>query len=76
MWSRKGEDFTAKFPDVQAALTRPSRKRLRARRGIWSWTGERLDAPQQRMVNTAATVRRRLAPARPASFVASPTIRR
>jgi ATP-dependent DNA ligase len=36
------------------------------------WTRERLDfdALQQRMVNTAATVRRRLAPARPASFVA------
>ncbi|TCN32190.1 hypothetical protein EV642_128100 [Kribbella sp. VKM Ac-2500] len=35
-------------------------------------TGDRLDfeALQQRMVNTAATVRRRLAPARPASFVA------
>jgi ATP-dependent DNA ligase len=36
------------------------------------WTGERLDfdALQQRMVNTPSTVRRRLAPARPASFVA------
>jgi ATP-dependent DNA ligase len=36
------------------------------------WTGDRLDfdALQQRMVNTAATVRRRLAPAQPASFVA------
>ena len=36
------------------------------------WTGERLDfdALQQRMVNIPATVRRRLAPAKPASFVA------
>jgi ATP-dependent DNA ligase len=36
------------------------------------WTGDRLDfdALQQRMVNTAATVRRRLVPAQPASFVA------
>jgi ATP-dependent DNA ligase len=36
------------------------------------WTGDRLDfdALQLRMVNTAATVRRRLAPAQPASFVA------
>ena len=36
------------------------------------WTGERLDfdALRQRMVNTPATVRRRLAPAKPASFVA------
>jgi ATP-dependent DNA ligase len=36
------------------------------------WTGERLDfdALQQRMANAAATVRRRLAPAQPASFVA------
>jgi len=36
------------------------------------WTGERLDfdALQERMVSTAATVRRRLVPAKPASFVA------
>jgi ATP-dependent DNA ligase len=35
------------------------------------WTGDRLDfdALQQWMVNTAATVRRRLAPAQPASLV-------
>ena len=38
----------------------------------WLWIGERLDfdALQERMVNTAATVRRRLVPAKPASFVA------
>jgi ATP-dependent DNA ligase len=36
------------------------------------WTGERLDfgALQQRMVNSAATIRRRLAPKQPASYVA------
>lgn len=36
------------------------------------WTGERLDfgAIQQRMVNSAATIRRQLAPMRPASYVA------
>jgi ATP-dependent DNA ligase len=35
------------------------------------WTGDRLDfdALQQRMVNTAATVLRRLAPSQPGSFV-------
>jgi ATP-dependent DNA ligase len=40
--------------------------------GVHVWTGEQLDfdALQQRMVNTPATVRRRLAPAKPASFVA------
>jgi hypothetical protein len=37
------------------------------------WTGNRLDfdALQQRNANTAATVRRRLAPTQPASFVRS-----
>jgi ATP-dependent DNA ligase len=36
------------------------------------WTGERLDfgALQQRMVNSAATIRRRLAPQQPTSYVA------
>ena len=36
-----------------------------------AWAGERMnfDALQQRMVNTAATVRRRLAPAQPASLM-------
>lgn len=36
------------------------------------WSGERLDfgALQQRMINSAAIIRRQLAPKRPASYVA------
>ncbi|TDW94496.1 ATP dependent DNA ligase-like protein [Kribbella pratensis] len=67
LWSRNGKDFTAKFPDVQAALA----AQVEVDCELVVWTGERMDfdALQQRMVNTAATVRRRLAPAQPASLV-------
>lgn len=70
--SRTGKDFTAKFPDVQAALAAQVPIGCVLDGELVVWTGERLDsdALQQRMVNTAATVRRRLAPAQPASFVA------
>jgi ATP-dependent DNA ligase len=72
LWSRTGKDFTAKFPDVQAAMAAQVPIGCVLDGELVVWTGERLDsdALQQRMVNTAATVRRRLAPARPASFVA------
>jgi ATP-dependent DNA ligase len=72
LWSRNGKDFTAKFPDVQAALEAQLDADCVLDGELVVWTGERLDfdALQQRMVNTAATVRRRLAPAKPASFVA------
>jgi ATP-dependent DNA ligase len=72
LWSRNGKDFTAKFPDVQAALTAQVITDCVLDGELVVWTGERLDfdALQQRMVNTAATVRRRLALAKPASFVA------
>jgi ATP-dependent DNA ligase len=72
LWSRNGNDFTAKFPDVQAALESQLTTDCVLDGELVVWTGDRLDfdALQQRMVNTAATVRRRLAPAQPASFVA------
>jgi ATP-dependent DNA ligase len=72
LWSRNGKDFTAKFPDVQAALEIQLPTDCVLDGELVVWTGDRLDfdALQQRMVNTAATVRRRLAPAQPASFVA------
>lgn len=72
MWSRNGRDFTAKFPDVQAALETQLATDCVLDGELMVWTGDRLDfdALQQRMVNTAATVRRRLVPAQPASFVA------
>jgi ATP-dependent DNA ligase len=72
LWSRNGNDFSAKFPDVQAALADQIRTDCVLDGELVVWTGERLDfdALQQRMANTAATVRRRLAPAHPASFVA------
>jgi ATP-dependent DNA ligase len=72
LWSRNGNDFTAKFPDMQAALAAQVNVDCVLDGGPVVWTGERLDsdALQQRMANPAATVRRRLAPAQPASFVA------
>lgn len=72
LWSRNGKDFTAKFPDVQAALTAQVDVDCVLDGELVVWTGERLDfdALQQRMASTAATVRRRLAPAQPAAFVA------
>ncbi|MFC5264818.1 RNA ligase family protein [Kribbella qitaiheensis] len=72
LWSRNSKDFTAKFPDVQAALETQLPTDCVLDGELVVWTGDRLDfdALQQRMVNTAATVRRRLAPAQPASFVA------
>ncbi|WP_168197265.1 ATP-dependent DNA ligase [Kribbella sp. ALI-6-A] len=72
LWSRNGNDFTAKFPDVQVALARQVDVDCVLDGELVVWTGNRLDfdALQQRMASTAATVRRRLAPAQPASFVA------
>jgi ATP-dependent DNA ligase len=72
LWSRNGRDFTAKFPDVQAALEAQLTTDCVLDGELVVWTGDRLDfdALQQRMVNTAGTVRRRLAPTQPASFVA------
>jgi ATP-dependent DNA ligase len=72
LWSRNGKDFTTKFPDVQAALAAQLDIDCVLDGELVVWTGERLDfdALQERMVNTAATVRRRLVPAKPASFVA------
>ncbi|WP_432945756.1 ATP-dependent DNA ligase [Kribbella sp. CA-253562] len=72
LWSRNGNDFTAKFPDVQAALVAQVDVDCVLDGELVVWTGERLDfdALQRRMANTAATVRRRLAAAQPASFVA------
>jgi ATP-dependent DNA ligase len=72
LWSRNGKDFTAKFPDVQAALEAQLTTDCVLDGELVVWTGDRLDfdALQQRMVNTAVTVRRRLAPRQPASFVA------
>jgi ATP-dependent DNA ligase len=71
LWSRNGKDFTTKFPDVQAALAAQVDVDCVLDGELVVWTGDRLDfdALQQRMVNTAATVRRRLAPAQPASLV-------
>jgi ATP-dependent DNA ligase len=71
LWSRNGKDLTAKFPDVQKALAGQVDVDCVLDGELVVWTGERLDfdALQQRMVNTAATVRRRLAPTQPASFI-------
>ncbi|WP_241994947.1 hypothetical protein [Kribbella sp. VKM Ac-2568] len=71
-WSRNGKEFTAKFPDVQAALGAQLTTDCVLHSELVVRTGDRLDfdALQQRMVNTATTVRRRLAPTQPASFVA------
>jgi ATP-dependent DNA ligase len=66
------QGLTAKFPDVQAALVAQLSADCVLDGELVVWTGEGLDfdALQEWMVNTAATVRRRLVPARPASFVA------
>jgi ATP-dependent DNA ligase len=71
LWSRNGKDFTAKFPDIQAALADQIDTDCVLDGELVVWTGERMDfdALQARMVNTAATVRRRLVPAQPASLV-------
>ncbi|MEV4267752.1 hypothetical protein [Kribbella sp. NPDC049584] len=71
LWSRNGKDFTAKFPDIQAAVAEQVSTACVLDGELLVWTGDRMDfdALQQRMVNTAATVRRRLAPAQPASLV-------
>lgn len=64
LWSRNGKDFTAKFPDIQAALTAHVAVDCVLDGELVVWTGDRMDfdALQQRMVNTAATIRRQLAP--------------
>ncbi|MEU4393099.1 ATP-dependent DNA ligase [Kribbella sp. NPDC023855] len=71
LWSRNGKDFTTKFPDIQAALAGQVHTDCVLDGELVVWTGERMDfdALQARMVNTAATVRRRLAPEQPASLV-------
>jgi ATP-dependent DNA ligase len=71
LWSRNGKDFSTKFPDVQKALARQVEVDCVLDGELVVWNGERLDfdALQQRMVNTAATVRTRLAPTQPASFI-------
>nr|WP_238351136.1 ATP-dependent DNA ligase [Kribbella shirazensis] len=71
LWSRNGKDFTAKFPDVQKALVRQADVDCVLDGELVVWDGQRLDfdALQQRMVNSVATVRTRLAPERPASFI-------
>ncbi|GAA1115098.1 ATP-dependent DNA ligase [Kribbella jejuensis] len=71
LWSRNGKDFTAKFPDVQAALQAQLDVDCVLDGELVVWTGDRLDfdALQQRMVNTVATVRKHLAPQQPASLV-------
>ncbi|WP_346277676.1 hypothetical protein [Pseudonocardia sp.] len=62
-------DMSTTLPTSNTAA---SSARLKINGELVVWTGERLDfdALQERMVNTAATVRRRLVPAKPASFVA------
>lgn len=72
LWSRNGKEFTDKFPDVVGALEAQLRVDCVLDRDLVVWTGERLDfdALQRRMVNTSATVRRRLVVEEPASFVA------
>jgi ATP-dependent DNA ligase len=71
LWSRNGKDFTAKFPDIQAALAAQVDTDCVLDGELVVWTGERMDfdALQARMVNTAATVRRRLARDQRASLV-------
>ncbi|MFC5262834.1 hypothetical protein ACFPJ1_12030 [Kribbella qitaiheensis] len=72
LWSRNGTDLTDKFADVHKALDEQLDRDCVLDGELVVWTGERLDfgARQQRMVNSAATIRRRLAPKQPASFVA------
>jgi hypothetical protein len=71
LWSRNYKDFTTKFPDVQKALASQVDVDCVLDGELVVWNGDRLDfdALQQRMVNTATTVRARLVPAKPASFV-------
>ncbi len=71
LWSRNGKDFTAKFPDIQTALAAQVGTDCVLDGELVVWTGERMDfdALQARMVNTAATVRRRLARDHPASLM-------
>jgi ATP-dependent DNA ligase len=71
LWSRNGKDFTAKFPDIQGALEAQVDVDCVLDGELVVWTGERLDfdALQQRMVNTATTVRKRLATAQPAALM-------
>jgi hypothetical protein len=71
LWSRNSKDFTTKFPDVQKALAAQVDIDCVLDGELVVWTGDRMDfdALQQRNVNTAATVRTKLAPTRPASFV-------
>jgi ATP-dependent DNA ligase len=72
LWSRNGKEFTDKFPDVVGALEAQLRVDCVLDGELVVWADERLDfdALQRRMVNTAATVRRRLGVEEPASFVA------
>jgi ATP-dependent DNA ligase len=72
LWSRNGKDLTSKFPDVARALERQVGLDCVLDGELVVWTGERLDfdALQQRNVNTTTTVRTKLAPAQPASFIA------
>lgn len=55
LWSRNGKYFTAKFPDIQAALEAQLTTDCVLDGELVVWTGDRLDfdALQQRMVNTA-----------------------
>jgi hypothetical protein len=71
LWSRNGKDFTEKFPDIQAALAAQLSVECVLDGELVVWNGGRLDfdALQQRNADTAATVRRRLVPTMPASFV-------
>ncbi|WP_442914446.1 ATP-dependent DNA ligase [Kribbella sp. NBC_01484] len=68
LWSRNGKEFTDKFPDVVGALEAQLRVDCVLDGELVVWTGERVefDALQRRMVNTAATVRRRLVVKEPA----------
>jgi ATP-dependent DNA ligase len=72
LWSRNGKEFTDKFPDVVRALGAQLRVDGVLDGELVVWSGERLDfdALQRRMVNTVATVRRRLVVEEPVSFVA------
>ena len=71
MWSRNGTDLTDKFPDVRKALDAQLERDCVLDGELVVWNG-RLDfgTLQQRMINSAATIRRQLAPKWPASYVA------
>ncbi|MFG1818288.1 RNA ligase family protein [Kribbella sp. NPDC049174] len=72
LWSRNGTDLTDKFPDVHKALGAQLERDCVLDGELVVWNGELLDfgSLQQRMINSAATIRRQLAPKRPASYVA------